>query len=90
MNKIMLSCFILLFNVSAAYAADAPAAAQVCVACHGPHGNSSNPEWPNLAGQKAGYLATQIKAFRDGTRSNALMAPMVASLSDADISVLAD
>ena len=90
MNKLMLSCFVLLINVSVGYAADAPAGAQICVACHGQNGNSSNPEWPNLAGQKAGYLATQIKAFRDGTRSNALMAPMVASLSDADISVLAD
>ena len=89
MNKLMLSCFVLLINVSAAYAADAPASAQACVACHGQNGNSSNPEWPNLAGQKAGYLATQLKAFRDGTRSNPAMAPFVAKLSDGDIAELA-
>jgi len=90
MNKLMLTFIAMLFNMSVGYAADTPAGAQVCVACHGQNGNSSNPEWPSLAGQKAGYLATQIKAFRDGARSNALMAPMVANLSDADISVLAD
>jgi cytochrome c553 len=89
MNKLMFGCIVLLFNASAALAADAPAKAQACVACHGKTGVSSNPEWPNLAGQKAGYLAAQLTAFRDGTRSNPAMAPFVASLSDADISQLA-
>jgi cytochrome c553 len=89
MNKLMLACIVLLFNVPAGYAADAPAGAQVCVACHGQDGNSSNPEWPNLAGQKAGYLATQLTAFRDGTRSNPAMAPFVAKLSDGEIADLA-
>ncbi len=89
MKKLMLGCIVLLMNVSAVFAADAPAGAQVCVACHGQNGNSSNGEWPNLAGQKAGYLATQLRAFRDGTRSNPAMAPFVESLSDAEISGLA-
>ena len=60
-----------------------------CVACHGPAGVSSNPLWPNLAGQHEQYLAKQIKAFRDGTRSDPLMTPMVAALTDADIANLA-
>jgi cytochrome c553 len=89
MNKLILGFIVLLFNASAALAADAPAKAQACVACHGKTGVSSNPEWPNLAGQKAGYLAAQLTAFRDGTRSNPAMAPFVAGLSDADISQLA-
>jgi cytochrome c553 len=89
MKKILLTFIAMLFNMSIGYAADAPASAQVCVACHGQNGNSSNPEWPNLAGQKAGYLATQLKAFRDGTRSNPAMAPFVAKLSDGDIANLA-
>ena len=60
-----------------------------CAACHGPAGVSTNPLWPNLAGQHAQYLAKQIKAFRDGTRSDPLMAPMVAALTDEDIENLA-
>ncbi len=61
----------------------------VCVACHGSAGVSPAPIWPNLAGQKEQYLVTQLKAFKEGTRQNAQMAPMVAGLSDDDISNLA-
>jgi cytochrome c553 len=60
-----------------------------CVACHGPDGNSVNPIWPKLAGQHAAYLEKQIKDFRDGKRKDPMMTPMVAPLSDADISNLA-
>lgn len=60
-----------------------------CAACHGPAGISANPEWPNLAGQKEGYLAIQLIAFRDGTRENILMSPMAKSLKDEDIDDLA-
>ena len=59
------------------------------MACHGQGGVSNNPQWPNLAGQKEGYLVAQISAFRDGQRSNPLMAPMVNGLSDAEIAALA-
>lgn len=89
MNKLILACIVLLFHVSSVLAADAPAKAQTCVACHGAKGVSSNPEWPNLAGQKAGYLAAQLTAFRDGKRANPAMKPFVAGLSDADINQLA-
>jgi len=50
---------------------------------------SSNPLWPNLAGQKDGYLAKQMKAFRDGTRNDPMMSPMAKPLSDADIDNIA-
>jgi cytochrome c553 len=63
--------------------------AAVCAGCHGLDGYSSNDLWPNLAGQKAGYLVLQIKAFRDGERNSPMMQPMVASLSDQDIEDLA-
>jgi cytochrome c553 len=61
----------------------------VCTACHGADGNSANPEWPSLAGQHAGFLRLQLKAFRDGQRQNPLMSPMAMGLSDEDISDLA-
>ena len=66
------------------------AKAAVCASCHGPDGNSVNPEWPKLAGQHDGYTAKQIRDFKAGAaRSNALMAPMIAGLSDRDIDDIA-
>ena len=61
----------------------------VCAACHGPEGISSNPLWPNLAGQQEAYLVKQIKAFKTGERKDPSMAPMVAALTDEDIANLA-
>ena len=60
-----------------------------CVACHGVDGNSINPEWPSLAGQGELYLASQLRRFRSGERSNVLMDPQAAALSDRDIADLA-
>ena len=61
----------------------------VCVACHGVDGNSANPEWPSLAGQHASYIVKQLKHFKAGERQNPLMAPMAATLSEADMADLA-
>jgi cytochrome c553 len=61
----------------------------VCASCHGPNGNSTNPEWPRLAGQSAVYIAEQLRLFRAGTRNNPIMKPLAGSLSDKDISDLA-
>lgn len=60
-----------------------------CAGCHGANGMSNNPMWPNLAGQQAGYLVKQLKAFRDDVRSDPMMSPMAKPLSDADIDNLA-
>ena len=59
--------------------------ATVCFGCHGPDGQSLNPEYPNLAGQMELYLIKQITAFRSGERKNPLMTPMAAQLSDQDV-----
>ncbi len=64
-------------------------AAKNCAACHGETGIGSNPAWPNLAGQRAGYLVNVLKAFRGGLRKDPLMAGVVRGLSDADIDNLA-
>ncbi len=60
-----------------------------CVACHGPEGVSEHEQWPNLAGQRPGYLRRQLQAFRAGTRSDPWMSPMAGDLSDGDIDDLA-
>lgn len=76
----------------AAVAGDAAAGkakSATCAGCHGPAGVSSNPLWPNLAGQKDAYLVKQMKAFRDGTRTDPMMAPMAKPLTDDDIANLA-
>ena len=70
-------------------ASQTPANAQTCMACHGPSGVSAAPTFPNLAGQKAGYLEAQLKAFKAKTRTNAFMNPIAAQLSDDDIHTLA-
>ena len=83
---------VLIFTSTPALAGDVAAGkakAALCASCHGPTGISMSPLWPNLAGQKEQYLIKQIKAFRDGTRQDPMMAPMVAALSDADIENLA-
>ena len=83
---------VLSTSSSIAFAGDAAAGkgrAAACGACHGMNGISSNDIWPNLAGQKAGYLTAQMKAFRDGQRKNPMMSPMAAALSDTDIDNLA-
>ena len=64
--------------------AGAPKAA-VCFSCHGPNGNSQNPAWPRLAGQSAVYLVEQLHLFKAGVRTNPVMQPMAAGLSDRDI-----
>jgi cytochrome c553 len=56
-----------------------------CIACHGPNGNSVNPEWPNLAGQHEQYVVKQLQAFKNGARKNPLMTPMAMGLSDDDM-----
>ncbi len=75
-----------------AFAADAAAGkakAGTCAGCHGMDGNSANPEWPKLAGQHAKYLAKQLHDFKAGKRTNAMMAGMVAPLSEQDMEDLA-
>ena len=65
------------------------ALAKNCTACHGETGIASNPAWPKLAGQKAGYLVNVLKAFRAGLRKDPMMAGVTRGLSDADIANLA-
>jgi cytochrome c553 len=60
-----------------------------CQACHGVDGKAIAPEYPNLGGQYESYLIKALRDYRDGRRSNPIMAPMAANLSDQDIEDLA-
>ena len=65
------------------------AKAEVCVACHGPGGNSVNPVWPSIAAQPRQFIVSALFQFREGKRKNELMSPMAANLSNADMNDLA-
>lgn len=59
--------------------------AAVCGACHGADGNSTDPQYPKLAGQHESYIVLQLKSFKSGKRQNAIMMAMSASLSEQDM-----
>ncbi len=79
--------------LSAAHGADVEAgrarAQQACVVCHGPLGIAAAPDAPNLAGQPAFYTASQLRAYRNGSRRHEVMAVIARTLSDDDINNLA-
>jgi len=79
--------------ISVAHAADIEAGkakvAAVCAACHGPNGVSVSDTIPNLAAQRAGYLETQLKALKDGSRKNPVMNAIATQLSTDDIANVA-
>src|SRR2546421_5124099 len=92
-GAVALSAAALLCSIGAtpALAADIAAIekkAAVCVACHGPQGNSTNPAFPSLAGQPKQFITTQLIMFREGNRKDPQMSPMAANLSNADINDL--
>ncbi len=54
-----------------------------CTGCHGSQGRAaSDGYYPRIAGKPAGYLYNQLLSFRDGRRQYALMATLLASLTD--------
>jgi cytochrome c553 len=75
-------------QLDATQMAAARAKAQLCFACHGPDGNSTNPDYPILAGQTWRYIYIELKDFNEGRRSDPQMSPMAANLSRDDMIVL--
>ena len=73
------------FFCAAAFAADA----NLCVACHGDGGNSTNPAVPSLAGQPRQFLATSLFMFREGFRKDPQMTPMAEKLTNPELNELA-
>lgn len=92
-HAFVLSVCVSFWVLPAAVHADADAGktkAVVCVACHGPMGNSTSPDYPVLAGQTARYLYLELRDFKAGRRSDPRMSPMAANLSPEDMHDLAD
>lgn len=47
-----------------------------CMACHGPGAEPLNPLYPRLAGQRAGYIATQLELWLSGVRGGEREGPL--------------
>jgi cytochrome c553 len=65
-----------------------------CQACHGPKGAGIAPSgYPQLGGQYVDYTLAQLKAFRDGTRTNddkMLMRSIVKDMTDEQLEAVAN
>lgn len=64
-------------------------ATQTCASCHGKNGVSQTPNFPVIAGQYQDYLLHALKAYRDGERSNPIMAGQVQGMSTGQLKALA-
>jgi cytochrome c553 len=64
-------------------------AAAGCVGCHGEGGVSGNPTTPSLAGQDAQYFLDAMRAYKDGSRSDATMKGPAGSIDEATAKNLA-
>ena len=65
---------------------------ETCLGCHAVTGyNNVYPTYhvPKLGGQSAGYIASALNAYKDGTRMHGTMHANAADLTDTDISDIA-
>jgi len=63
-----------------------------CWVCHGAHGEGRDGLFPRIAGQRADYLANQLRSFKAKERNNdpsALMRQVAGRMSDDDIAAVA-
>ncbi|NNC97959.1 MAG: cytochrome c4 [Gammaproteobacteria bacterium] len=60
-----------------------------CAACHGNDGNSTNADWPTLAGQHPEYTYEQLLMIKDGSRSAPLMVGQLTNKNDKDLKDIA-
>jgi cytochrome c553 len=61
----------------------------LCAACHGSDGNSTDPQYPKIAGQNPYYIDLQLHAFKSGARQSQVMSGIAATLSERQIVELA-
>ena len=61
----------------------------LCMACHGPDGNSIAAAFPNIAGQNAQYLLKQMQDIKSNARSAPLMTGMLTAFNDQQLEDIA-
>jgi sulfide dehydrogenase cytochrome subunit len=62
--SILLACGTLLGMSFAAFAAEAPKAAESCIACHGKDGNNKEATIPNIASYSDEYMVGTLKKYQ--------------------------
>jgi len=79
--------FGLVVALPPAHAADEiEAKALLCAACHGDKGTPADPKtMPVIWGQEQSYLVKQLRDFRNGERSSAIMSPIAKGLAEGDL-----
>ena len=86
---VFLMFFVHLLGAEALSSKDLQSAKKIinnlCIACHGSDGNSAISVNPKLAGKNAAYITKQLMNFKSGKRDNAVMAGMVATLTEQDM-----
>ena len=83
--------------LAAAFAAVFPTYAQenarnlasACAICHGTDGKAATPNVVPLAGLPRDHIATQMRAFRDGSRPATVMHQIAKGYTDAQIDAMA-
>ncbi|MGR9116550.1 MAG: c-type cytochrome [Gammaproteobacteria bacterium] len=63
--------------------------ATACAGCHGEDGNSMVSTFPKLAQQHSPYLIKELRAFKSGSRDNAMMNALAMALSEEDMTDIA-
>jgi cytochrome c553 len=77
---LLVGCVLAPFSQAADIEAGKAKVEAVCSACHGVVGVSVSDTIPNLAGQKSAYIEAQLKALKDGSRKNPVMAAIASQL----------
>ena len=81
---------VALAAVSSAQAQENPRnLAAPCAICHGTDGRAVTKDVVPLAGLPREHIATQMRAFRDGTRAATVMHQIAKGYSDAQIDAIA-
>lgn len=61
----------------------------LCISCHGENGIPQDPTVPIVAGQEFYYLYVQLRDYKAGRRTHAVMSEIVADLDKAQMQALA-
>jgi cytochrome c553 len=57
-----------------------------CMGCHSPRGLGNEPAgYPRLSGQYSEYIASQLRAYRDGERVHEIMNKVAKNMTNAEI-----
>jgi|SRR6188508_1789155 cytochrome c553 len=89
MSRIALAAALAAATLSA-YAQDsARNLASACAICHGTDGKAVTQDVVALAGLPREHIATQMRAFRDGTRPATVMHQIAKGYTDAQIDAMA-